>query len=45
MKTITKYVIYHSKEWEALILKGWVTREVVDHPIIPGWRVAVMIRR
>ena len=41
---LTKYVVYHSKEWAALVEQGWVTREVVNHPITHLWRVAVMVR-
>lgn len=40
---VTKYVIYHSAEWMLLVETGWITHTVVDHPVIDGWRVAIMV--
>jgi hypothetical protein len=39
-----RYVIYHSREWEALVEQGWVTHIVIDEPFVDGVRVALMVR-
>lgn len=41
---IKKYVIYHSRGWDVLVTQGWITHEIIDHPIVAGLRVAVMVR-